>query len=701
MEILKKFQRAYQKYFVRQPLTQRVLLGVFVYALLVTMLAIAVIPSQLALQIGQASPKMIIASHDIVDKIYTENERNKAERSVPDAYTRDRSIEQQAFVEIDAIWYAFLVARAEEPESYEETFNNNISQALDSKLALSASVLEFGFLCDEDILMQLKLDGEEILKETFDEGITSVNSGISMIQHKINSLDLSLQSRVFLENILVDIYQPSQSYNSELTEMLRMKARDNVPVIYIHEGDLIVREGQIVDEHLYTILNDLGMFSSARRSSMFFGIALYVLIVLLVLIAVLKILGKEIYDSMPLLIMLSIIMTLFTTLSWLLSRFSPFLVLTITAGVLTTVLFTWQLALVIVLCITALIIPLVSGNVTVIMVALIGSIVAIISVAKMKQRSDILRAGLYVCAANGLSVLAFNVLKGVAIIDIMGDLVISMMWGIASVILAIGCLPFFENGFGVVSTVKLLELSNLNRPLLRRLLREAPGTYNHSILVGNLAEIAAETVDADPLLTRVGAFYHDIGKIKRPLFFVENQLGGESPHQKYAPSLSTLIITSHVKDGVAMAKEEKLPEKVIDIIEQHHGKTLVRYFYHQAQKNALNQEPLREEDFRYDGPRPQSKEAGIVMLSDSVEAAVRSIPKPNRSKVEDVVRKIIKERLNDGELDECDLTLKDLDQLARVFTYYLSGMFHKRIAYPERSIADLERSKRLGGYTDE
>jgi len=263
--------------------------------------------------------------------------------------------------------------------------------------------------------------------------------------------------------------------------------------------------------------------------------------------------------------------------------------------------------------------------------------------------------------------------------------------GILSSILTIGVLPYLESTFKITSPVRLLELSYPGNPLLKRLLTEAPGTYHHSIIVGNLAETAAEAIGGDTLLTRVGAYYHDVGKLKRPYFFIENQLNTDNPHDKIAPTLSTLILTSHVKDGVELAREYKVPEDIISIVEQHHGSGLCTYFYHKAVENGQN-EGIDEDEFRYEGPKPKTKEAALVMLADSVEAAVRSLQNRTHGRVEGMVRKIIKDKLMDGQLGECDLTFKDLDVIAAAFMQVFSGIFHARIEYPDLS-KEIERRK--------
>lgn len=235
----------------------------------------------------------------------------------------------------------------------------------------------------------------------------------------------------------------------------------------------------------------------------------------------------------------------------------------------------------------------------------------------------------------------------------------------------------------MLSPLRLLELSNPNHPLLRKLLIETPGTYHHSVIVGNLAEAAAEAVGANGLLCRVGAYYHDVGKTKRPQFFIENQMA-ENPHDKISPNLSKSIIISHAKDGYEMLREYNIPTPICDIAAQHHGTTLLKYFYHQAREQSDGAQVL-EADYRYPGPKAQFKEAAIVGIADCVEAAVRSLARPSPERVENMVRKIIQDRLEDGQFDECDLTFKELDLIARSICETLQGIFHSRIEYPEDS----------------
>jgi putative nucleotidyltransferase with HDIG domain len=260
----------------------------------------------------------------------------------------------------------------------------------------------------------------------------------------------------------------------------------------------------------------------------------------------------------------------------------------------------------------------------------------------------------------------------------------ALVGGIISAGFVSGFIPVIETLFHYTTDIKLLELANLNSPLLRDLMIKAPGTYHHSVVVGNLVEAAAESINANPLLARVSAYYHDIGKASKPLYFIENQGGEENRHDKLTPSMSALILISHIKEGSELAREKHLGQPIIDIIRQHHGTGLIKFFYERAKAQAESSGvTVEEKDFRYPGPKPQTREAGIVMLADCVEAASRTLVNPTPDRIQGMVQNIINRIFTDGQLDECELTLKNLHEIARSFNRILNGIFHHRIDYPE------------------
>lgn len=314
------------------------------------------------------------------------------------------------------------------------------------------------------------------------------------------------------------------------------------------------------------------------------------------------------------------------------------------------------------------------------------------------RRFDLIKAGIYIACTGTLFVVSIYMLEKF-LIDIENVLIVRdacfvFLNGILSSMVALGFLPILESAFRIVTPYGLAELADHNQPILKRLQMEAPGTYHHSLMVANLCEAAAEAIGANPILAKVGAYYHDIGKLKRPLFFVENQsqFGIENPHKKLNSRLSKMVVTAHTKDGVDIAKEYHLPPIINDFILQHHGDSLASYFYNQAIKEE-GAENVKEEQFRYSGPKPQSKEAAILMIADAVEAAVRAMKASTTEEIEAIIDKIIDERVNDNQLSECPLTLADLKTIATTFTRLLRGNQHDRIKYHEDIVDELDKSQ--------
>ncbi len=315
--------------------------------------------------------------------------------------------------------------------------------------------------------------------------------------------------------------------------------------------------------------------------------------------------------------------------------------------------------------------------------AFIGSLTAAFCVIRCKKRSALIKAGLAVTAINLLTsaiILVYNstILTPVAISTFFFAAISGIMVaGVVSLIL-----PVIEYLFGVTTDISLIELLDLDQPLMRNMLITTPGTYHHSVIVGNLAEAAAEAVGANPLLARVSAYYHDIGKMKMPEYFVENQTNNVNRHDKLLPHMSSMILTAHVKEGLELARQYKLPQTVTDIIQQHHGTSVITYFYQKAVDQSAEQKPLKE-DYQYPGPKPQTRVAALVMMADAVEAASRTLTDPTPARIAAHVEKIINNIFLDGQIDECELTLKDISEIKRRFTHTLMGIFHRRIVYPE------------------
>jgi hypothetical protein len=318
-------------------------------------------------------------------------------------------------------------------------------------------------------------------------------------------------------------------------------------------------------------------------------------------------------------------------------------------------------------------------------IALVAGGVGLFGAACMRgttRRTDLLRVGIIMVFTASLASLGAGLWDGKDVLTALREVPYGSLGAFIAMALTPVALWLFESLFSSSSDIRLLELSDLRSPLLRRLDKEAPGTYEHSLLVANLAEVGASAVGANPLRAKVGSLYHDIGKVSKPEYFVENQPQGRSKHTKLAPSMSALILTSHVKEGIQMAQEAKLPNEIVDIILEHHGTSKIAFFY----QKALSQDgSTREEDFRYGGPKPQSKESAVVMLADSVEAASRSLETRSASRIKKMVKSVVDGKFEDGQLDECPLTLKDVTAVTEVFSRVLTAFYHARIEYPDES----------------
>lgn len=333
-------------------------------------------------------------------------------------------------------------------------------------------------------------------------------------------------------------------------------------------------------------------------------------------------------------------------------------------------------------------------------VILFGSIVAVQSTTKILHQWEFIKAGCLIGMAHMVAILMMNLLKlyphesfsvKVFLYQELGGFASGLVCAMVVSII----LPVLERSFRITTNIQLLELSDLNHPLLKMLVTKAPGTYHHSMVVSNMADDAASAIGANSLLAKVAGFFHDIGKVAKPEYYAENAwFEEESKHEKLLPTMSNIVITAHVKEGIQLAKRYKLPKAITDIIKEHHGTSLVYYFYKQAeQAGNIEGKRVEEADFRYPGPKPQTKESGIILLGDAVEAASKALVKPTPAKIESLVKGIVEQKIMDGQLDECGLTLKDISIIKVRFSHILTGILHKRVEYPENKKKDEDKIK--------
>lgn len=375
--------------------------------------------------------------------------------------------------------------------------------------------------------------------------------------------------------------------------------------------------------------------------------------------------------------------------------FSCYLLPVSAIGILAMLLYN-DFALAVVMSFTASVLVgfLVGNRLDLAMIYFVGSFVGAFAVKDARTRGDLINAGFVVSIFQVLCVILLNpyydfLLSKNFLFTYFRPLFLNGL--ISAVIIVLPTLKIFEYLFGVMTNFSLLELSDFNHPLLKKMILDAPGTYHHSLFVSNLAELGSNAIGANGLLARVGAYYHDIGKVDKPEYFIENQIFEGNKHDTLEPSMSRLVILNHVKVGVETAKKYKLHPSIIDFIEQHHGKSLMHYFYQKAISEAQGDEVVDEQTFRYPGPKPQTREIAIVMLADAVEGACRALEDPTPARIDETVRKIINNKFIDGQLDECTLTLKDLEIIGMTFTRILNAMHHTRIKYPEMKVVNGNR----------
>ncbi len=520
-----------------------------------------------------------------------------------------------------------------------------------------------------------------------------LNNLVSNVSRRQISIINALLSQIIVPNLVVDEFA---------TEIARKNAESSVKPyeITFQKGDKILFEGEPVTRLKRDALRQAGY--NVYELNWQGLLAIYVLVSLATLIFInyMRFFEKQFFEAKYLSLMAVLSLLLAGIAVVIPTGFSPY-VLPIPAYVLLLAIFTNpRVAFV---AITVLLTVLTTGMqypVQFIVAFVLLSLATMVTVSQIRysRRFDLIKAGFLISLTGVVIVLAIYLLER-CLIDVSNGLIFKnsifvILNGIVSSMIALGTLPLFESLFKIITPYGLAELADHNQPLLKRLQFEAPGTYHHSLMVSNLCEAAAEAIGANPILARVGAFYHDIGKLKRPLFFVENQsyFGIENPHTKLSPRVSKMVITAHPKDGVELAKEYGLPAVISNFILQHHGEGLASYFYNQAIKEE-GAENVKEEQFRYTGPKPNMKETAILMIADAVESAVRSLKNPTSEEIEQIIDKIIVERLNDGQLADSPLTLHDIKVIAATFSRILRGMQHNRIKYQENIEEELRKNK--------
>ena len=503
-----------------------------------------------------------------------------------------------------------------------------------------------------------------------------------------------------LSNAIASQVLPNLSYNRAQTQREIDAAVDLVPktIGFVKENERIIGKHDRITNDIKLKLDSLERALRERTGAadimlQFGGKFLMMLVIIGLLSIYLFLFRKKIFYNNKMLLLIAVLVIFEALLMYFAFTAQTalplqYLVLVPVASMILTIIFDSRVAFQTTVAIALMVGAMKGNDFGAAFTALSAGALAVYTVRDIKNRTQIFRSFVFIFLGYALATLAVSLQRAEDASAIMADFSFIAVNSVLSPIITFGLLIFFEKAFNIATDLTLLELSDFNQPLLRELSQKAPGTFHHSIIVGTLAEKAAEAVGANPILARVGAYYHDIGKTLKPEYFIENTMdSGKSKHEWLPPDISVLMVMSHVSDGIELVKKSHLPQRILDFIPMHHGTTLVAYFYGKALKRPFATGDVSEDDYRYDGPRPRSKETAIVMLADSVEAATRSLQEKSMSNIVSMIDAIVKSRYEEGQLDETNLTFGDLTKIKESFLAVLSGIYHKRIEYPVQPTA--------------
>ncbi|MBN1467463.1 MAG: HDIG domain-containing protein [Fusobacteriaceae bacterium] len=619
---------------------------------------------------GTVIEKDIIAPRSIsyIDEDKKRNLVDKIISDVDDVYVRDKSIELITYDKINSFFEDLKKASLEQ-SSYSEYLK---------RLELNLSEDELKRILEPEDIEIVKKETIKKVEELYKEG---VKDDTLSINNALNNVKLTGDNLEFL--IIQRFLKPNTIYNGEKTEtLLKEKIADVEDIrINISAGDIVLKAGTKLTDSDIQLLKRIGVYSLVDNVKVFTGNILYVLVVSgLLWITLKKIFISQMMNKRHYYATLFAIIILISGIRLINIKFVnifPFEYLVILLGILFGSLYSGIISSFVFMYS----IPIIGFNNSLLMVLIVSMIFALYSSSKIKTRADIVNIGIYVGLLKMLLGVATSWVNKLEFVDTIFSMAQLFLSGILSGMLVIALLPYFEASFNILTKMKLIELGDLSHPLLKKMSIEAPGTFQHSMLVATLSEQAAEAIGADSIFTRVACYYHDIGKMKRPNFYVENQRGGINPHDKLSPSMSALIIRAHTKDGQEMGKEYNIPREIRDIMAEHQGTTFLAYFYNKAKREDPS---VEASDFRYDGPKPRTKESAVIMLADTIEAAVRTLENKDPISIEKMIRKLIDAKVDDEQLSDADLTLKELEIIIKTFVKVFGGIYHTRIKYPDQ-----------------
>lgn len=638
-------------------------------------------------KVGDTAEVSIFTNREVVDEILTEELRKEAEEQVKIV----QSINENVFEKVKK-QYEMLF---EEIVHYRKDQSTSLTRKLTHIRATSEHIKKYE-LTDGELATLMKMDSDSLLKLKsallsieevfFQKGITTnnLNDSVKDAQKEWYKVENDSDLKSFGQKMIFSTMESNVFDDFVKTEELKQQAREAVSPEILTEGRLIVEKGSTITARELALLKACHLVDEGFDFLLFTGVLLFSVIIGASILAYLFTLKRELFYSNRLLVIL-IAFVITVVIAYELRSLNVF-ILPVSMPILLLVLLSERkLALFVQFCLLFYIQFLLRLPTQWTLVFLVQGLIFYLAAKHRKNRKDVIYTGIVSGTVSMILLFSLDMIFANSIAENFMNYVYCFLSALLSVVLSMGMVTVFENVFQVLTPFKLLELSDTNKGILKRLMMEAPGTYHHSMMVANLSECAAEAIGADGLLARVLAYYHDIGKLYKPLYFSENQTGIPNPHDEIEPLQSTQIIKNHVSEGLVLAKKEKLPEEIIRGIREHHGTTLIAYFYHKV-KTEMEGVPVSEEEFRYSGPKPTSKELAILMLADSCEAAVRSLKNYTPAEIKQMVHNVIQTKISDDQLISAPITYSDVSKIENTFVNFFLTAYHDRIEYPKSEV---------------
>lgn len=662
------------------------------------------LPPKLAYVEGDTVERTIRAprSGAYVDPEETEKAREEAAASVSDVYQRDPNALQDALTALDDIFDHFHRVRSD-PELTDTTERVRALRNFDIRLSAETLELAASPSTSDSSLQRLHESVSGLVRRQMNREIRSNTDDLRKAREDLaqdaRGLGLTSAFTAMAVEIGQAVLKHNLIYDHEQTESARQEKREIVkPVTHqVRAGEIIIFRGEEVRPRHIAMFQAVGLMQAMLDYTQALGmLVLFVLMVLLLGLYIMRFAPDSYADFgqlvtvAGLLVAVAFIYRTIEPTSWF---EGGALTVAVTASMIVALLLNVQVAAATGVFLAMLLPVIAPGNdARLALMTIVCTVAGSFAVSRRGSMSGVIAwAAVLMALLNAAVMVASWEVFGMAVNVRM--MIIAAIGGLASPMLAMGASVVLERLVGVTTDFRLMELGNPNEPILQRLIRDAPGSYQSSVMVGNLAEPAAEAIGANALLVRIAAMYHDIGKIRRPYFFVENQFGGDNPHDRLSPHLSALVIASHVKEGLELADEYGLPPVIKSFIPEHHGTSLARYFYDRARELADDPDQVNDGDFRYPGPKPQSRETALFMLADTVEAAARTLEQPTAQDIRELVDRLVDEKVRDGQLDESPLSFEDLATIKRSFASTLSSMFHHRVKYPDQLAREAARAQ--------